>query len=75
MSNAEAADRPDRIDASCRRVAWVLAGLILLSFALGMIMYLPAEQRAQKFEQMKQKYEAKQPSRLKSNRQAAEDAR
>ncbi len=74
MTQAGAA-RPDRIDASLRRIAWVLAGLILLFFAFGMIMYLPAEQRAQKFEQMKQKYEAKQQSRLKSNRQPAESAR
>ena len=45
---------------SSRRVAWVLAGLILLSFAFGVVMFLPAEHRAQKLEQMKQKYQAKQ---------------
>jgi len=43
-----------------RRVAWLLAGLILLSFAFGVAMFLPAEHRAQKLEQMKQKYQAKQ---------------
>ena len=45
---------------SSRRVAWLLAGLILLSFAFGVAMFLPAEHRAQKLEQIKQKYQAKQ---------------
>lgn len=45
---------------SSRRVAWLLAGVILLSFAFGVAMFLPAEHRAQKLEQMKQKYQAKQ---------------
>ena len=49
-----------RSDKSSRRVAWLLAGLILLSFAFGVAMFLPAEHRAQKLEQMKQKYQAKQ---------------
>jgi hypothetical protein len=45
---------------SSRRVAWLLAGLILFSFAFGVAMFLPAEHRAQKLEQMQQKYQAKQ---------------
>jgi hypothetical protein len=45
---------------SSRRIAWLLAGLILLSFAFGVAMFLPAEHRAQKLEQMQQKYQAKQ---------------
>jgi hypothetical protein len=45
---------------SSRRVAWLLAGLILVSFAFGVAMFLPAEHRAQKLEQMQQKYQAKQ---------------
>ena len=45
---------------SSRRVAWLLAGLILLSFAFGVVMFLPAEHRAQKLEQMQQQYQAKQ---------------
>jgi len=45
---------------SPRRVAWLLAGVILLSFAFGVAMFLPAEHRAQKLEQMQQKYQAKQ---------------
>ena len=45
---------------SSRRIAWLLAGLILLSFAFGVAMFVPAEHRAQKLEQMKQKYQAKQ---------------
>ena len=43
---------------STRRVAWLLAGLILLSFTFGVVMFLPAEHRAQKLEQMTQKYQA-----------------
>ena len=49
-----------RSDKSTRQIAWLLAGLILLSFAFGVAMFLPAEHRAQKLEQMKQKYQAKQ---------------
>lgn len=49
-----------RSDKSTRRVAWLLAGLILLSFTFGVVMFLPAEHRAQKLEQMKQKYQAQQ---------------
>ena len=45
---------------SSRRVAWLLAGLILLSFTFGVAMFLPAEHRVQKLEQMKQQYQAKQ---------------
>ena len=45
---------------SSTRVAWLLAGLILLSFAFGAAMFLPAEHRAQKLEEMQQKYQAKQ---------------
>ena len=50
----------NRSDKSTRRVAWLLASLILLSFAFGVAMFLPAEHRAQKLEQMKQKYQAQQ---------------
>ena len=45
---------------SSRRIAWLLTGLILLSFAFGVAMFLPAEHRAQKFEEMQKKYQAKQ---------------
>ena len=50
----------NRSDKSTRRVAWLLAGLILLSFTFGVAMFLPAEHRAQKLEQIKQQYQAKQ---------------
>ncbi len=49
-----------RSDKSTRRIAWLLAGLILLSFTFGVAMFLPAEHRAQKLEQMRQEYQAKQ---------------
>ena len=54
-------------DKPSRRVAWLLTGLILLSFAFGVAMYLPAEHRAQKFEEMKKKYQAKQHRALPSS--------
>lgn len=41
-------------------VAWILAAVILLSFAFGVFMYGSPEQRAQKFKEIKHKYEAKQ---------------
>jgi hypothetical protein len=47
-------------DKTSKRVAWLLGGLILLSFAFGVVMFLPAEHRAQKLEQMQEKYQAKQ---------------
>jgi hypothetical protein len=47
-------------DKATRRIAWWLAGLILLSFAFGVAMFLPPEHRAQKFEEIRKKYEAKQ---------------
>ena len=49
-----------RSDKSSRPIAWLLAGLMLLSFAFGVAMFLPAEHRAQKLEQMKQQQQAKQ---------------
>lgn len=40
-------------------VVWILAGVIVLSFAFGAFMYSSPEQRAQKLQEIKQKYEAK----------------
>jgi len=57
----------NRSGMSSRRVAWLLAGLILLSFAFGVVMFLPTEHRAQKLEQMQQKYQAKQQQRMPSS--------
>jgi hypothetical protein len=47
-------------------VGWILTGVILLSFGFGVAMYLSPEQRAQKFSEIKQKYEAKQQYRIAS---------
>ena len=44
---------------SIRQIAWLLAGLMLLSFAFGVAMFLPAEHRALKLEEFRQKYQAK----------------
>jgi hypothetical protein len=51
-------------DKPSRRIAWLLTGLILLSFAFGVAMFLPAEHRAQKLEEMQKKYQAKQQRAL-----------
>jgi len=56
-----------RSDKSTRRVAWLLAGVILLSFAFGVAMFVPTEHRAQKLEEMQQKYQAKQHRRMPSS--------
>ncbi len=56
-----------RSDKSTRQIAWLLAGLILFSFVFGVVMFLPAEHRAQKLEQMQQKYQAKQQQRMPSS--------
>ena len=42
-----------------KRVAWLLSCVILLSFVFGVVMFLPAEHRAQKLEQIKQEYQLK----------------
>ncbi|MDP7618599.1 MAG: hypothetical protein QF661_13650 [Arenicellales bacterium] len=53
----------DKIDVlSCgkqsnRRIVWLLVGLMLLSFVFGIAMFLPAEHRAQKIQQMEQRYQ------------------
>lgn len=41
-------------------IGWILAGVILLSFAFGVLMFLPPEHRAQKLEEIQKKYNAKQ---------------
>jgi hypothetical protein len=55
-----AAAGTERKTESHSRIGWILAGVILLSFAFGVMMYLPPEHRAQKLEEIKQKYDAKQ---------------
>jgi hypothetical protein len=41
------------------RVVWLLIGVILLSFAFGVVMFLPAEHRAQKWAEIKKEYQLK----------------
>ena len=50
-------------DRATRLVVWLLVSLMVISFAFGVLMYLPAEHRAQKLQQMEQKYQSQhQPS-------------
>lgn len=66
-----AATGAERKTDSPARVGWILAGLILLSFGFGVIMYSAPEQRAQKLEEIQKKYDAKQQHyrNLSGNRQ------
>ncbi|HIG29547.1 MAG TPA: hypothetical protein EYQ50_17825 [Verrucomicrobiales bacterium] len=50
-------------DRATRLVVWLLVSLMVISFVFGVLMYLPAEHRAQKLQQMEQKYQSQhQPS-------------
>lgn len=50
-------------DLATRLVVWLLVSLMVISFVFGVLMYLPAEHRAQKLQQMEQKYQSQhQPS-------------
>ncbi|MBI3393830.1 MAG: hypothetical protein HY039_11710 [Nitrospirae bacterium] len=53
-------------DKSTNRIAWILGGVALLSFAFGVFMFLPAEHRARKIQEMDKKYQAKQERRAQS---------
>lgn len=44
-----------------RRVAWMLAGLIALSFAFGVAMFVAPQHRAQKLQEMEFRYRSRQP--------------
>jgi len=45
-------------DLATRLVVWLLVSLMVISFVFGVLMYLPAEHRAQKLQQMEQKYQS-----------------
>ncbi len=51
---------------SINRVAWILGGVVLVSFAFGVLMFLPAEHRAKKIQETVKKYQAKQERRAHS---------
>ncbi|MCP5092105.1 MAG: hypothetical protein GY949_14395 [Gammaproteobacteria bacterium] len=46
-------------DKATRRVVWMLAGTMVLSFILGIVAFLPEEHRAAKLEETMAKYQAK----------------
>ncbi len=52
-------------DHARRAIGWALAGVMLASFAAGVVAFAPAEHRAQKLAQMRQRYAAKYSARLK----------
>lgn len=39
-----------------KQVAWMISGMMLCSFIFGVMMFIPAEHRAQKIEEMEYKY-------------------
>ena len=57
MSNAKA-------DGETKRVVWFLAGIMLLSFAFGTGMFIPAEHRTEKLEEMMQRYQQRNSAGL-----------
>ncbi len=44
------------LDRSTRRIVWLMAGAMLLSFTFGVAMFAPAEHRAYKLQEMQYKY-------------------
>jgi hypothetical protein len=50
----------NRTDKATRRIIWVLAGIMVFSFAFGVVMFIPTEHRAQKLAEMTLKYQARQ---------------
>ncbi len=57
MSNPKA-------DWETKRVVWILAGIMLLSFAFGTGMFIPAEHRTEKLEEMMQRYQQRNSAGL-----------
>ncbi|MEK6815153.1 MAG: hypothetical protein AABY65_10490 [Nitrospirota bacterium] len=55
-----------QIKSSNRRIVLLLGGITVLSFAFGVFMYLPAENRARKIQETYKKYQAKQERRAQS---------
>ena len=52
------------------RTAAIITGVILLSFAFGIAMFLPAEHRAQKWEETLERYHARNPNAARSTPQS-----
>ncbi len=49
----------EQTDKATRRLSWLLTGVMLFSFCFGILMFLPAENRAYKLDEMTMKYQAK----------------
>lgn len=52
-------DAPNRSDRATRLIVWLLAGMMVFSFGVGVAMFVPAEHRAQKLDEMMAKYKAR----------------
>jgi len=61
MSDASAARQMVEPGPSTARIAGVMAVVILASFAFGVAMFLPAEHRAEKLQELQQRYQARNP--------------
>ena len=57
MSNAKA-------DGETKRVVWILAGIMMLSFIFGIGMFIPAEHRTEKLDEMMQRYQQRNSAGL-----------
>ncbi len=56
----DAAHTVNQSDGATRRIVWLLSAIILLSFLVGVMMFLPAEHRAEKLQQIEKKHQAEQ---------------
>jgi|TARA_B100001971_G_scaffold135120_1_gene124843 hypothetical protein len=56
----DAAHTVNQSDGATRRIVWLLSAIILLSFLVGVMMFLPAEHRAEKLQQIEQRHQAGQ---------------
>ena len=57
MSNPKA-------DGETKRVVWILAGIMMLSFIFGIGMFIPAEHRTEKLDEMMQRYQQRNSAGL-----------
>jgi len=56
-------DQPEKLDPTTRRVVWLLVAAMSLSFLFGIAMFIPAEHRADKLDDMMTRYQARNPDK------------
>ncbi|MDH5737272.1 MAG: hypothetical protein OEZ23_03130 [Gammaproteobacteria bacterium] len=51
----------EKLDPSTRRMVWLMVAVMSLSFVFGIAMFIPAEHRADKLDEMMARYQARNP--------------